>query len=161
MPAVPARGRRASSRPESPRRGLLPIDGGRDDGQTRSCCPERAARHRSSGGDMTSPDAQTESTSTMRPGDAPRSMWVGLAVGLLGFVVKLSFESVSSVHGEVAQCSYFDAGALLAAVVCLLCGILAIVRKLRSPARYPMHSRSEERRVGKECRSQESWKRLR
>lgn len=89
---------------------------------------------------MTDTEARTESTSTMHPRDAPRALWVGLVVGLIAFVVKLSFSSTSSVNGVMTQCTYFDAGALIAAVVCLLCGVLAIVRKLRSPGRFPMHA---------------------
>lgn len=89
---------------------------------------------------MTAADQRTEHESTMRPGDAPRSMWAGLVVGLLAFVLKLTFSSTSTVNGEMVECSFFDAGALLAAGVCLLCGILAVSGKLRRPGRFPMHA---------------------
>ena len=81
-----------------------------------------------------------EDQSTMRPGDAPRSLWVGLVVGLLAFVLELTFSSTRTVNGAMVECSYFDAGALIAAGVCLLCGILAITSTLRRPHHFPMHA---------------------
>ena len=53
-----------------------------------------------------------EDQSTMRPGDAPRSLWVGLVVGLLAFVLKLTFSSTRTVNGAgTRECSKNEAAA--------------------------------------------------
>lgn len=75
--------------------------------------------------------------STLRLGDAPKALWVGLIVGLVAFVVKLSLSSISSTNGVMTSCSYFDPFALFAAAVCLICGIVSAVKRVRRPGRYP------------------------
>lgn len=82
-------------------------------------------------------DQTTTDRPTMKLGDAPKALWIGLIVGLAAFVVKLSFSATSSTNGVMTSCSYFDVGALAAAVVCLMCGILSAVARYRRPGRYP------------------------
>lgn len=89
---------------------------------------------------MTTSHDTTEHESTMNLRDAPKSMWVGLIVGLVGLVVNMSFTSSQSVNGVVTQCTSINIAAFLAAAVCLLCGIRTISGKLRRPGRYPMHA---------------------
>lgn len=69
--------------------------------------------------------------------DAPKALWVGLIIGLLAFIVNLSFSTSSSHNGVVTSCTYFDVAALGAAVACVICGIVAAVQRFRSPGRYP------------------------
>lgn len=79
----------------------------------------------------------TTDRSTMKLGDAPKTLWIGLVIGLIAFVVNLSFSSTSSENGVMTSCSYFDIAALGAAVACVLCSIVSAVQRLRCPERYP------------------------
>ncbi|ATG50383.1 hypothetical protein CFK38_01725 [Brachybacterium vulturis] len=79
----------------------------------------------------------TTDRSTMKLGEAPKTLWIGLVIGLIAFVVNLSFSSTSSENGVMTSCSYFDIAALGAAVACVVCGIASAVQRLRRPERYP------------------------
>jgi hypothetical protein len=48
---------------------------------------------------------------------------VAIVSALVGFLFKLSFQSAREVNGVQVECSYFDLGPFVAAVVCLVAGI--------------------------------------
>lgn len=74
---------------------------------------------------------------TLRPGDVPMPLYVGLAVAVVGFFVSLSSLATSNIGG-VQTCAYQDYGAMIAAVVCLLCAGLGIHRRTTQQVRYPV-----------------------
>jgi nitrate/nitrite transporter NarK len=49
--------------------------------------------------------------------------WVAIISALAGFVFELSFRSSREVNGVQVECSYFDLGPFVVAVVCLVAGI--------------------------------------
>ncbi len=49
--------------------------------------------------------------------------WVAVISALVGFVLKLSFEFTMEENGVQTECSYFDLGPFVAAIVCLVAGI--------------------------------------
>ncbi len=83
-------------------------------------------------------DARGQFRVTMHPADAPKSLWVGLVVGLLAFVVRITSQTMYTAPG-VSECSFTDYGALVAAAICLLCGVSAIVRTVRGVDRVRMN----------------------
>src|SRR5690606_12415738 len=105
--------------------GCVPIDGvaagvhsGRDGphpaGPDGRHCPQCAT---SEGGAMSSTrsrhdirtDARGQFRVTMHPADAPKSLWVGLVVGLLAFVVRITSQTMYTAPG-VSECSFTDYG---------------------------------------------------
>lgn len=83
-------------------------------------------------------DARGQYRITMHPADAPKSMWAGLVIGLVGFFVHIT-SSTESNAGGVYQCSSTDYAPFLVAALCLLFGIPALVRALRGTDRVRMH----------------------
>lgn len=76
---------------------------------------------------------------TMSPRDVPPALYVGLAVAVVGFFVKITSLATTSVNGVIQSCSYQDYGAFLAAVVCLVCAGLGISRRRSRPYSHPVH----------------------
>ena len=70
--------------------------------------------------------------------DVPTPLYVGLAIGLLGFFVSFSSMSSQTVNAEVTMCSYQDYGAIIAGVLCLVCAGLGIQRRRSSPYKFPV-----------------------
>lgn len=82
-------------------------------------------------------DALLPATTTS-PRDVPTPLYVGLAIGLLGFFVSLSSMSSQSINGEMTMCSYQDYGAMIAGVLCLVCAGMGIQRRRKSPYKFPV-----------------------
>lgn len=64
----------------------------------------------------------------------PVGLWVGLAAALVGFVFRFSFSSTATTNGVITQCTYYDVGAVLAAIVCFIGAVAGLIAWLRHPA---------------------------
>lgn len=71
----------------------------------------------------------------------PTSLWIGVAAGLLGFLLELSASSTASRNGEVVSCSHIDLGPWVVVAVlgvCLLIGIRShLNRRVENRADLP------------------------
>ena len=67
----------------------------------------------------TSPNAPAQSTPSLKA--VPNAFWVGLAIGLLGFFVKLSETSTQIHNGEVISCSSVDLAGFFVAIGLAVC----------------------------------------
>lgn len=88
---------------------------------------------------MTTKDPRTllpEPTTSLR--DAPAAHYVGLAIGVIAFVVSFSSQTTRTVNGIQTVCTYQDYGAMIAAALCLLCAGLGIQQRRSHPYQYPV-----------------------
>ncbi|MGH3446581.1 MAG: hypothetical protein ACRDP4_03050 [Nocardioidaceae bacterium] len=53
--------------------------------------------------------------------ELPKSLWVGLVVGVLAFFVTISSHTEERVNGVQTSCSYTDFAALVGALACIIC----------------------------------------
>lgn len=60
--------------------------------------------------------------------DLPKPLLWGAGVGLIAFVVQMRSTSTKAVNGVVTECSTMDVAALLAAIVCLGCGVAGLLQ---------------------------------
>ncbi|MDO5617246.1 hypothetical protein [Kocuria sp.] len=66
-------------------------------------------------------------------GKIPVGLWVGLAASLVGFFLRLSMYSRTTTNGVVTQCTYFDIGAMMIAVICFVSAVIGVVAWSRRP----------------------------
>lgn len=69
----------------------------------------------------------------------PTPLWVGLAVGLLGFFLELSASASSTRNGEVVSCSHFDLGPWVVVAGLGVCLLLGFRRHLSRRVDYRAH----------------------
>ena len=67
----------------------------------------------------TSPNAPSRTTPNLNA--VPNAFWIGLAIGLLGFGVKLSQTSTQTHNGEVTSCSSVDLTGFFVAIALGVC----------------------------------------
>ncbi len=82
---------------------------------------------------MTRPGASSRERPTLGALSELRKLsvagWVAVVATLGGFLFKLSFRAMREVNGVQVECSYFDLGPFVVAVVCLIAGIKCLGKR--------------------------------
>lgn len=67
----------------------------------------------------------------------PRTLVIGLAVGVLGFLFSFTIYQSTSDDGAVLTCTSIDIGAFMVAIACLVLGVVAAVQRSRQHGSAP------------------------